>query len=389
MAEPFVNYYKILGVEQDATPEQIREAIRRQRKLWGARETSFDKAQQREAEDQMAFIRAAENTLLDPAKRADHDQKIANHVEPEPEPQESGSGGQGGRDWVALAAEYLRQNRLEAAVGAAREATERDGRNPDAWALRGRASLRLNMADNAIFEFGEAVRLRPESDEYHADLGGAYETKHDYATAIQCYETAQKLAPGVRRYPLSISLVYLEDGKHNQAIGILEPLHAQDAGDEFCNLLLASALHDYTLSSWTRVNGNGIRLITTREQVTLTKQNMTRALALTFDGDELRGSLNSLLGDALRAERRTFSLPGVRFSRDMGGGGGCLMVFAYVAVIGVLFVLLGLHPVFGVVAILAVGFGWYTLAVKPRWKRNAADARRLQASSSSGGQIRG
>jgi len=54
------------------------------------------------------------------------------------------------------------------------------------------------------------------------------------------------------------------------------------------------------------------------------------------------------------------------------------MVIVYLAVLGFTFVMLGLHPLIGVLALLVAGFGWYKLAIKPRWARNAAKVRRLQ-----------
>jgi Flp pilus assembly protein TadD len=388
MADEFVNYYTVLGIDQTASDDQIKAAVKEKRTLWYPRQQHPNREVEREAQDQMTRIRDAEKTLLNAEKRAEHDQKIAAYVPPAPAPAPApGSAATADqRDWVTEAAEHLRANRPEAAAGAAREATQLNGANSEAWALRGRASLLLNQADSAVFEFGEAVRLRPGSDEYHGDLGSAYEIKHDYERAISSFRTAQQLAPTVRRYPMSIGSLYLLEDRPRQAIEILEPLHNEQPDDQAANYLLAFALNDESFNSWTPVGNGGGRLITTREQAATTKKNLERALALSFDDSELRASLNSFLAEANKAEKPAFRFPGRQLARS--GGGGCLMAVVYIVAIGLIVGLLSSsYAILGVVAILALGFGWYKLAFKPRWKRNADDLKAVGAGSG-GGQIR-
>lgn len=386
MATQFVNYYDILAIDKTATDDQIKAAVKEQRTLWFPRQTHPKREVEREAQDRMANIRAAEKVLLNLEQRAAHDKAIAAYVPPRPDPTpHSGSNGNQ-RDWVAEAAKHLRENAPAAAAGAAREATQLNGANPEAWALRGRSSLLLNQADSAIFEFSEAVRLQPASDEFHGDLGSAYEVKHDYDKAITCFRTAQELAPGVRRYPMSIGSLYIMEEKPKEAIGILEPLQTAQPDDQAVNYLLAFALKDDTFYSWTPIGDDGGRLITTREQVDTTKRNIERAQALAFDDDELRADLSSFLGNARKAERQSFRFPGRRAASGSGGA-GCLMVIVYLAALGIIVGVLGTQPIIGVVLLLAAAFGWYKLAFKPRWKRNAADLRALNAATGRGGSI--
>jgi Flp pilus assembly protein TadD len=385
VATQFVNYYEILGVDKTASDDQIKAAVKAGRALWFPRQQHPKREVEREAQDRMKNIRDAEKILLNPESRAAHDKAIAAYVPPRPAPTpqaESAGGTQ--RDWVAEAAKHLRENAPAAAAGAAREATQRDGANPEAWALRGRSSLLLNQADSAIFEFGEAVRLQPASDEFHGDLGSAYEVKHDYDQAISCFRTAQQLAPNVRRYPMSIGSLYIMEDKPKEAIQILEPLQTAQPDDQAVNYLLAFALRDDTFYSWSPVGGDtSRRLITTREQVDTTKRNIERAQALAFDDDDLRADLNSYLGNARKAERASFRFPGRKVASSSGGA-GCLMVIVYLAALGIIFGVLSSQPIIGVVLLLAAAFGWYKLAFKPRWKRNAADLRALSPATGRG-----
>jgi len=382
MAAQFVNYYVILGIDQAATGDQIKAAIKEKRTLWYPRQQHPNREVEREAQDQMTHIRAAEKTLLHPEERAKHDKAIAAYVPPASAPGPQAGTAAGQRDWVAEAAKHLRNNRTRDAAGAAREATQLDGANPEAWALRGRASLLMNQADSAVFEFGEAVRLRPASDEFHGDLGSAYEVKHDYRQAIACFRTAQELAPDVRRYPLSIGSLYLLKDQPKEAITIVEPLQAAQPDDPVASYLLAFALKEVAFGSWTPVGSDGSRLITTREQVATTNQNIQRAQALTVDDEKLRADLGKLLMEARKAEKPSFRFPGRRLAQD---GGGCLTLIVYLIAIGVLAGLFAYQPIVGILVVALALFGWYKLAFKPRWKRNAADLRALKAATDRGG----
>ena len=77
-----VNYYELLEISSQATPEQIKEAIKRQRRTWIKRQQAPSIERQREAEDRVRNIDAAETTLLDPASRATFDQRLAAYVPP-------------------------------------------------------------------------------------------------------------------------------------------------------------------------------------------------------------------------------------------------------------------------------------------------------------------
>ena len=72
-----VNYYTLLGIDQDAAPEQIEDAVRARRRQWLYRANSGSADAQRIAKWQVAAIQAAWETLCDPALRATHDREIA------------------------------------------------------------------------------------------------------------------------------------------------------------------------------------------------------------------------------------------------------------------------------------------------------------------------
>jgi tetratricopeptide (TPR) repeat protein len=369
---PLVDYYMILEIDEKAGEAQIREAVKNQRRLWYKRQDAPTPEKRREAEDRMHVISDAERILLNPAERAAYDQKLRTRI---PEPDTADAAGDTGpsTDWTGRAADYLRNGRVEAAHGAAREATDRKGSDHEAWAIRGRASLLMNQADSAVFEFGEAIRLRPGSDEYRFDLGGAFEAKRDYDRALSSYREAADLAPANRGYRISMASVYLQADQPEQALGVLDPLHDAEPRDEICNFYLAMALSDATFNRWTQV-GPDRYLITTKEQAALGNRNLRRAFALEFDDDGLRNHLLDSLRLVKESEALVFRMPGTRAASGVNGG-GCLVAIGYLIVFGILSSAMSSNAFIGLAVIAGAGYAWYQLAFQPRWKRNAQDLR--------------
>lgn len=67
------NYYDVLGVSPDATPEEIKEAYRKR-----AFETHPDRSSEAEAHEEFVQVKAAYETLSDPKARARHDRARRN-----------------------------------------------------------------------------------------------------------------------------------------------------------------------------------------------------------------------------------------------------------------------------------------------------------------------
>jgi tetratricopeptide (TPR) repeat protein len=187
-----VNYYELLEISSQATPEQIKEAIKRQRRTWIKRQQAPSIERQREAEDRVRNIDAAETTLLDPASRATFDQRLAAYVPPAVPAQQPS---EEGTSWLIRAQEFLARGDAKSAAYAARQATDHQASHHEAWAVRGQADFLTGRVDDAIFEFTEAIRIKPNDDEYHFDLGSVYESKGDDQQAMRLYKEASSLAP--------------------------------------------------------------------------------------------------------------------------------------------------------------------------------------------------
>ena len=89
-----IDPYSVLDVPGNASDEQIREAHKKQSRIWAKRAVSGDPSVREEAELRVGRLDTALDTLLDPARRPTFDgQRSRNDVQPSPAPTPAGGRG--------------------------------------------------------------------------------------------------------------------------------------------------------------------------------------------------------------------------------------------------------------------------------------------------------
>jgi tetratricopeptide (TPR) repeat protein len=335
----------------------------------------------REAEDRMALIEAAGAALLDPDARRAFDARLARYVPPGPKTEQAGQGG----DWLGRARELLEHGDARSAANAARKATERQPSRHEAWALRGRASFLSGQDQDAISEFTEALRIRPECDGYLFDLGSVYESTGRDKPALDCYEQAAQIAPENPLYQVAISGIYLDNNMPEKALPILEKVYANyPEVDEF-TFYFAAVLNEAVLRSWTPVGA--ARVITKLKQIAPSRCVLERARSLNPADDNLRAIITRNLQITDSAERRHFRVPGFTSARKISAGiapasalvgragACCALVTFYASMPSLCWAAFVTSPVLGIV-VLALEIGLLGhLSWRPGWKWNQIDAR--------------
>lgn len=379
----FVNYYEILEIDSKATDDQIREAVKRQRRTWIKRQQAPSLDVRREAEDRVLQIDAAETNLLDVAMRKAFDQRLASYVPPAPSTQSATDG----MDWLARAKTFLELGDINSASYAAKQATDHQASHHEAWAVRARSSFLAGKDQDAIFEYNEALRIQPQADEYHFDLGSVYESKGQDKIALTCYERAAQLAPTNPLYQVSISSIYLDNNLPEKALPILEKVHsAHPDVDEF-NFYLAAALNEVAVNMWTSVGSASV--ITQEIQIGPSKNYLSRASQLKFKDPTLRQTINHNLKLVSEAETMKFRIPGWTATKKVGIGassmdggifngclaGGCTAYILLGLIFGGIGVAFHANPFLGILVLAGVGFWLYKLAYRPGWKWNQIDSR--------------
>ena len=391
MADAFVNYYQVLEVSQHASEEEIKTAIKTQRRTWTKRQSHPSKDKQREAEDRIKAIDGAEKTLLNAAARAQFDQQLASYRPPVEASQPSAEGSQG---WLERAREFMGSGDFPSASYAAKQATEQNGANHEAWAIRAHADAMANRDGDAVFEFNEAIRIKPDEPDYHFDLGSFYESRSQWDGALKSYQTAANLAADVPMYRVAIASVYLNNNLPQQALPIMEQVNKECPDVEDFNVYYAWALSDAAVNKWTRLN-DGSYIITKPEQITETRRMLGIASALRFEEPDLRSMISHNLDVCADAEKVVFRIPGFNRAKSMGAdmagssdsiGCGCLLlglpmwiVLMFWAIpLIVMFSGKGAGILIGIPMLGLWGFLFYKLSFKPGWKRNDEDSKGLQ-----------
>lgn len=350
--QEFVDYYQLLGVAETVKGDKIKEAIRNQRRVWNKRAGQADPIKRSLAEERIRQLAEAERELLNADSRRAYDQRRSSRG---PTTQSNVPPPAGGtRDWLVEAREYFINGNPHAANYAAREAVSVNGANHEAWDIRANSSFLMGRYGDAEYEFNEAIRLQPDNPDYHFDLAEAYAATGLWPKALAEYETALKLNPGNPVYKTAIANVYLATKEPQRALELMEAVVAENP-DPFFQYYLAQALHDVNLTKWARLR-NGRYVITSAEQIAVTRQMSGRALKLSFEDRDLRASLEENLQLADAAEKMVW------VHKDLKAW-----------LVGLFFglVIIAASPVVGVLIILVVLASYVPLHYKALWRFNA------------------
>jgi Flp pilus assembly protein TadD len=109
--------------------------------------------------------------------------------------------------------EALDQGDVGVAAYAAREATHADSDSWEAWALRGRASMRQSHPSDAVVEFGE-TKLKRDDAELHEELGWAQVGVREMGLEIIAFTQATQADPNEPRYRAELAHIVAGGPRH-------------------------------------------------------------------------------------------------------------------------------------------------------------------------------
>lgn len=297
----WVDFYDILNLPQTADADRIRDGIRVQRRLWNKRAGQADPTGKQLAERRIRELAEAERVLLDQGRRHQYDAAFASErSRAQAEQSSAGASAAGAANWLQRARDFIAVGNAHSANYAAREAISVNGADHEAWSIRANSSFMLGDYRDAGFEFREAIRLQPQNATYHFDYGDALCANEEFSAALGEYESALRLDPGELVYKTAIANLYLLTDRPGEALNLMEDVVRQAPDNQFFSYYLAAALHDVTLSKWSKLR-NGNAMITSESQIQATRDLSNRALALRFDDDKLRASIRENLDFANKA----------------------------------------------------------------------------------------
>lgn len=345
----FVNYYEVLEIDRKASDDDIRSAVRDQRRKWRSRQNAPDPQRRAEAESRMRQIDEAEKTLTDSAKRKAHDAEI--DVAPPPSRGEAGPAASAD-EWLVRAVAFLKQSNPRSANYAAREACHAAPENAVAWYVRARSSALLGQFHDAEFEYGESLRLDSTNIGTHIDFAQLRQRMGNWRGAFSVLQDAWKLDPDNPEVHLAMAECYVGAGKPDQALPLVEPLAAENPANESLQAFLASVLYEMATDKLTQPDPDKY-VFTSAEQVDYAIHHLDRALSLKFSDEQLRNELRRWRKLATEAGTKTYV-----HTTNLGPWAvafvvGALLIFAY-----------GL----GILVLAGLGYWYYTRHWLFKWQ---------------------
>ena len=164
-----VDYYKILDVAITAKEEEIKGAIKDKRRLWMQKTNAPQLERRQEAEVKVKQIDEAEKILLNSTQRSTYDQKLKTTATKD-ERTINENELKGSENLVEQGWKLLINDEIADAIYVATKATEKQGDNPEAWALLAQAKYRWGEIEDALYEYKKAIKLKPNEPDYYFDI---------------------------------------------------------------------------------------------------------------------------------------------------------------------------------------------------------------------------
>lgn len=218
-----IDYYQLLNISPDATEAEIKKAIRQQRAKYRRRVDSSPNIDTRSmAEKKVEQIGEAEKILTDPEKRNAYNQQLESEPEDTSADQPTRSGN---KDWLSVSHEYYRNGDTRKAYSAAKEATDVQSNDVDAWAFRSLLASELGNYDDADFAIDQAFRINPQNAGLHAVAASIASDEKRHDTAIAEYREAFRLDPTDYSSAINIGFELALSGRDEEGFNHLKSLH--------------------------------------------------------------------------------------------------------------------------------------------------------------------
>lgn len=277
-----VDYYELLEVAADASEEEIRQAITRQRRIWVRRQSSPDPDRRVHAEQRVRDVDSAERVLLDPVARRAYDESRAREAAA---PSESAPAGGHHRRAAAQATRRLPHRRAphHAPTGPSGTTGTRRG-------------------DSA------ASHTTMDADlDAHLRRGEAYLDKAAWRRARAEFEYVHERDPGNLRARAGLALAHVGAGHVKEGLTLLEQALAEHPDDESIKRALATVLYESAVAGLGEVadaKGRARPMILSRRQLRLVRRHLRRIRSLGLSDWQVRmdtEELADLLAQARKA----------------------------------------------------------------------------------------
>lgn len=295
------NYYATLGIDRSASDDEIRVAVREQRRRWTKLQGHPNLERRYEAELQVRAISEIEATLTDPGKRAAFDATLSpllsaprihqDRVDPVPQEQLDVPSVPDA-DWLSLAEIACASGRWREAHDAAEHATTIDPAERQGWYIRVLTSLQLAEQQDARLEAEQLLRLGPATAEHWAVIADAQAGDQRWEDAADAYRRAAQLDGSNPLHAAGEADMHSALGRPDFALAILERIVAANPRMTELQDQLAATLLDDVVERWTQEGDD--RFLTTEEQTRHTGKVIKRVRRLRIGNTETQERLDQV-----------------------------------------------------------------------------------------------
>jgi len=294
---PQQNLYRVLNLPQTASADELKKAINRELRLWSNRTNAPQIERRQEAERTVKLLEQAETILLDPANRTAYDRQLVSS--PDQERQVVEGDLTGTTDLIVEAKRLLNEGHVADALFVADKATQKEGGNPEAWAVLAKAQHQWGDTDDAVASYRRAIKLRPNEAMYYYDLGCIYESVGKANETLQQWQRAAQIEPATTMYRAGVGATLAENGQPLQGIEILEQCGREQPDNAVYQWFLARAYKQSAFLGWTFVPEGRQDIpsdwyATEYKHVIDAQAALDKAMSLKFDDPELTEDLQNV-----------------------------------------------------------------------------------------------
>ena len=309
-----VNYYELLQIPQDANCLVIEKAIKQTRRLWNNRANSPDASIRAEAEQHVREVAEAEKILLDEAKRAEYDHKLAQS------PKDNGADQQSSDNSLNWEEEYwpaYNRGLNDVAAEIAHHAISANERNGRAWYLYGEALRRGGNAAGAIQPLQRASLLLPNDAGVYRQLGFAFIDAGKPGDALQSFYEATKCDPNDSEYYSIRAMLFRDAGMIDEALNEARTAYQMTPSDDNIRFEYFFALYEDALRSISYNRSSGKHIIINRVQLDYAN-GLLKTMALTIPQDGNKAKCTAYMDEIVKYVVDAESTKGGFFSSKPG-----------------------------------------------------------------------
>lgn len=220
------DYYQLLGISQNASDEEIKNAVVEKHKQYRNRVNHPDLKKRQSAERVMETIQKAKEILLAPEKRRQYNERLADRKGRKDQPDQVDITDHD--EMIARIYELIERGRSFEAIPLGKEAVERWPNDADSWAALAYAHAAWNQIEDAVYEMKKCIELDPSKDTVHYDLGIIFAENERYDEAMKCFERAAQINSAEPAYKLAKARLYFQFDRFEEAAGVIEPIYENE-----------------------------------------------------------------------------------------------------------------------------------------------------------------